>query len=105
MESIEAGGSWKPEVQERYFNAMNTSERDQTLYENRQSIHKSTGANEHFLGNGLTKSMNNADGNKPYGLVETFSYDKNPQTFNEMQAGKNPLVATVKLTPIQGSQA
>lgn len=105
MECVEKGGSWKPRVQKEYFSDNELSEHDQKIYKNRQSLHKSTGANEYFLGNGLTKNMNNQDGSKPYGLVETFSYDKNPQTFNEMQSGKNPSVTTVPLTPIKGSYA
>ena len=55
--------------------------------------------------NGLTTNLNGANGangDKPHGVVETFSYDKNPNTFKEMLAGDTPTVRIVELKPISG---
>ncbi|WP_045825279.1 hypothetical protein [Teredinibacter turnerae] len=106
MENVKEGGAGDIEIQAEYFKTNNVSEHDQKLFKNRAKLQKETGADEHFLGNGLTKNLRNPDGgSNPYGVVETFSYDKNPQTFRQMQAGDNPAVTTVKLTPIQGLHA
>ncbi|WP_018013580.1 hypothetical protein [Teredinibacter turnerae] len=106
MESVKEGGSIEGDIQKAYFRDNNISKHDQKLFKNRAKLQKETGADEHFLGNGLTKNMRDPDGGtNPYGVVETFSYDKNPQTFKQMQAGDNPAVTTIKLTPIQGLHA
>ena len=64
------------------------------LFEARHQMKKKLGANEQFLGNGLTndKSANNpatplgeARVGCGYGAVETFTYDKNPQTLGKLE--------------------
>ena len=95
-------GAWDTEIQKKYFKANNTTEHEQKLFKNRLELYNQAGANEHYLGNGLAKNLNDANGDKPHGAVETFSYDKNPNTFKEMLAGDTPTVRIVKLKPISG---
>ena len=102
MQSIDKDGAWDEDVQKDYFKANNFSEHEQKLFKNRLELYNQAGANEHYLGNGLTKNLNDTNGDKPHGVVETFSYDKNPNTFKEMLAGDNPTVSIVKLKPING---
>ena len=47
-------------------------------------IQRRLGANEEFTGNGATKNL--LDNNSQYGVVETFTYDKNPQTLAKLEA-------------------
>lgn len=60
----------------------------------RHQIEQGLGANEHFLGNGLTKDINVEyeatpfgciDDNEEYGPPETFTWDKNPQTLGTLE--------------------
>ncbi|MBL4826906.1 MAG: PAAR domain-containing protein [Spongiibacteraceae bacterium] len=60
----------------------------------RHTMYKNLGANEQFLGNGMTKDNNAANITTPfgesqisqsYGPVETFTYDKNPQTLAQLE--------------------
>ncbi len=63
----------------------------------RHKLKNKTGANEQFLGNGMTKDnsveyaetpFGQASPHKHYGPVETFTFDKNPQTLLKLeQAG------------------
>lgn len=67
------------------------------LFKVRHKLKNKTGANEQFLGNGMTKDntveysetpFGSASPAKHYGPVETFTYDKNPQTLLKLeQAG------------------
>jgi len=63
------------------------------LLETRHKINKKYGANEHFLGNGLTKNTNAPAGQT--GPVETFSQDKNPQTIRQLK--KDGVITVVSL--------
>ncbi|WP_288992773.1 hypothetical protein [uncultured Marinobacter sp.] len=76
------------------------------LFETRFNVQDETGANQYFLGNGLTKHTGlSNDGETIYGAVETFTVEKNPQTFRSMtDAGKGgpaAYVELVDLTPIE----
>ncbi|CAE6937016.1 hypothetical protein ACOMICROBIO_EPCKBFOG_03510 [Vibrio sp. B1FLJ16] len=60
----------------------------------RFQIEQGLGANEHFLGNGLTKDINvtyettpfgDIDNEKEYGPAETFTWDKNPRTLAKLE--------------------
>jgi hypothetical protein len=60
----------------------------------RHQIEQRLGANEHFLGNGVTKDINVTYGTTPYGDIdddveygppETFTWDKNPQTLGTLE--------------------
>lgn len=60
----------------------------------RHQIEQGLGANEHFLGNGLTRDINvsydttpfgDIDDNVEYGPPETFTWDKNPQTLGTLE--------------------
>jgi len=63
------------------------------LLKTRHKIDKDYGANEHFLGNGLTKNTNAPAGQT--GPVETFSQDKNPQTIRQLK--KDGVITVVSL--------
>ena len=102
MQPMGKKGAWDKDVQKEYFQANNTTEHEQKLFKNRLELYNQAGANEHYLGNGLTKNLNDTNGDKPHGVVETFSYDKNPNTFKEMLASDTPTVRIVKLKPISG---
>src|SRR5690554_7442495 len=71
------------------------SAEDKELLKTRHSINKDYGANEHFLGNGLTKDNNAPAGQVRYGTVETFTQDKNPQTIGQLK--KNGVIKIVDL--------
>src|SRR5690554_2051615 len=69
------------------------SANDKELLKTRHAINKDYGANEHFLGNGLTKNTNAPAGQT--GPVETFSQDKNPQTIRQLK--KDGVITVVSL--------
>src|SRR5690554_3149674 len=71
------------------------SAEDKELLETRHEINKNYGANEDFLGNGLTKDNNAPAGQARYGTVETFTQDKNPQTLGQLE--KNGVIKIVDL--------
>src|SRR5690554_2764264 len=71
------------------------SKDEMKLLETRQEINKNYGANEDFLGNGLTKDNNAPAGQVRYGTVETFTQDKNPQTLRQLK--KNGVIKIVDL--------
>ena len=73
-------------------------------FKNRLKLYEETGVNEHYLGNGLTKNLNDITGKSPHGLRETFSYDKNPKTIKDMINPTSPIAHIVKLKPIPGVQ-
>ncbi|WP_256867216.1 hypothetical protein [Vibrio campbellii] len=60
----------------------------------RHQIEQGLGANEHFLGNGLTRDINVSYDTTPFGYIdddveygppETFTWDKNPQTLGTLE--------------------
>ena len=71
-------------------------------FNTRISIQNNTGANEHFTGNGLTKTTNSTTEQPVYGVVEAFSLHKNPKTFRQMTGmeGGTQWVELVDLKPI-----
>ncbi|WP_375177804.1 hypothetical protein [Marinobacter mobilis] len=76
------------------------------LFESRFDVQMQTGANQHFLGNGLTKHTElSGEGEDIFGAIETFTLEKNPQTFREMTHGGNggpdAYVELVDLVPIK----
>src|SRR5690554_5999450 len=71
------------------------SANDKELLKTRHAINKDYGANEHFLGNGLTKDNNAPAGQVRYGTVETFTQDKNPQTLGQLK--QNGVIKIVDL--------
>ncbi|MDX1757689.1 MAG: hypothetical protein R3175_16650 [Marinobacter sp.] len=75
------------------------------LFETRLNIQDDTGANQHFLGNGLTKHTTlSREGNVIHGAMETLTVENNPQTFRTMtnggQGGPEAYVELIDLTPI-----
>ena len=70
----------------------------------RHQMNKKLGANEQFLGNGMTKD-NTANNpvtpfgepktGQDYGPLETFTYDKNPQTLGKLE--KDGIVTRIPL--------
>lgn len=78
------------EFSDNYFSNKDARE----LFKTRATIQKRLGANEHFTGNGLTSYTGKECGNA-YGAVETFTFDKNPQTIgNMMSDGRMKLLDT-----------
>ena len=71
-------------------------------FETRFSIQNNTGANEHFTGNGLTKTTTSSVSQPVYGAVEVFSLHKNPKSFYQMTGlgGDTKWVELVDLEPI-----
>lgn len=75
-------------------------------FEIRFGVQDETGANQYFLGNGLTKHTRLSGDESPvYGAVETFTIEKNPQTFRIMtnggEGGPDAYVELVDLIPIE----
>jgi hypothetical protein len=75
-------------------------------FETRFAIHDETGANEHFLGNGLTRHTElSSENDTVFGAVETFTLEKNPQTFHTMTnggiGGPGAYVELIDLVPIE----
>jgi type III secretion system FlhB-like substrate exporter len=64
------------------------------LFKARMTIQNELGANEYFTGNGLT-AYTGRECDNAYGAVETFTFDKNPQTIgNMMSDGRMKLLDT-----------
>lgn len=59
----------------------------------RHEINTKYGANEQFLGNGLTRDINSTEG---MGTVETYSLDKNPVSLGELE--KQGILRRIQLT-------
>ena len=74
---------------------------EKALFDARFSIQDNTGANEHFTGNGLTKTTSST-ANKPiYGTVEAFSLHKNPKTFRQMTGMEGSGAQWVELVDLE----
>ncbi|MFZ1986030.1 MAG: hypothetical protein WAU91_16555, partial [Desulfatitalea sp.] len=69
------------EFKNSYFDAPN----EQNLFETRASLQRRLGANDYYTGNGLTKYTGTESGNT-FGTVETFTYEKSPETIGKMLA-------------------
>lgn len=94
-----------PKARTEYLIDEGLDEQEVELFEVRFDVQKDTGANQHFLGNGLTKhTALSDDGSIVHGALETYTVEKNPQTFNTMTNGGNggpeAYVELVDLTPI-----
>ena len=70
------------------------SKEQRRLLHVRHTMASKLGANEQFLGNGMTKDNNAENSETPfdpakagfnYGPLETFTYDKNPQTLGKLE--------------------
>lgn len=75
----------KPEDIVRYADANFSNDADKKYFGTRAKIHARLGANEHYTGDGTTKSLIAGCPNE-CGVVETFTYDKNPQTLGQLEA-------------------
>lgn len=60
------------------------------------------GGNEHYTGNGLTKTISSSADQPLYGAVEAFSLHKSPKTFRQMTGmdGGTQWVELVDLEPL-----
>lgn len=65
MAPMAKDGAWDVKVQKDYFGATNMTGHEQKIFKNRLKLYNETGANEHYLGNGLTKNLNDTTGLKP----------------------------------------
>lgn len=84
-------------------------EDESKLLQVRHRFNQNLGANEQFLGNGMTKDntveyaetpFGSASPAKHYGPVETITVDKNPQTL--LQLEKAGIITRIQLKPITG---
>ena len=73
----------------------NLSPKEADLFETRYQLYKELGANEHYLGNGTTKNLAATPNGPKLGVVETFTYDKNPKTLGDLE--KQGVVKRIKL--------
>jgi hypothetical protein len=64
-------------------------------FKTRAKIQQKLGANQHYTGNGATRNLASKSKNQ-YGAMETFTYDKNPQTLGAMEKK-----GSVKIIPAQ----
>ena len=66
-----------------YSEEIFTSSKDRQQFETRANIHRKLGANECFRGDGTTENL--LPGKQQCGVMETFTYDKNPQTLSALE--------------------
>lgn len=69
----------------RYADANFSSKEDKTQFKTRMKIHERLGANQYYTGDGATKNLIAGYPNK-CGVMETFTYDKSPQTLGQLEA-------------------
>lgn len=96
------GDAWKNEqVLDQYLKSKKLGAAEIEKFHTRFSIQNNTGANEHFTGNGLTRTTNSTTEQPVYGAVEAFSLHKNPKTFRQMTGmeGGTQWVELVDLEP------
>jgi len=89
----------------RYLMDQKLDSEEIKMFETRFKVQSDTGANQYFLGNGLTKhTALSQDGKDVYGAIETFTVEKNPQSFRIMtnggKDGPEAYVDLIELTPI-----
>ena len=86
----------------RYLRQKGLSPEEVKAFDTRFSIQSNTGANEHYTGNGLTKTISSSADQPVYGAVEAFSLHKSPKTFRQMTGmdGGTQWVELVDLEPI-----
>lgn len=68
-----------------YVDANFHNDADKACFEARIKIHERLGANENYTGDGTTKNLIAGCENK-CGVMETFTYDKSPQTLGQLEA-------------------
>ncbi|MGM8227530.1 hypothetical protein ACSV5M_13160 [Cellvibrio sp. ARAG 10.3] len=66
-----------------YADGVFTSDKDKDQFETRTNIHRKLGANECFRGDGTTENL--LPNKQQCGVMETFTYDKNPQTLSALE--------------------
>ncbi len=86
----------------RYLRRKGLNAEEGKAFDTRFSIQSNTGANEHYTGNGLTKTISSTVDQPVYGAVEAFSLHKSPKTFRQMTGmdGGTQWVELVDLEPI-----
>ena len=77
------------------------SPEDAEAFEARFTIQSSTGANEAFVGNGLTTQLD-SDTNA-YGALETFVYDRDPQPISKHIAANQVAAFASELRPTRST--
>ncbi|WP_157368861.1 hypothetical protein [Algicola sagamiensis] len=75
---------WNEKGFEAYVLQNDLSPEEAKLLNNRISVYGNTGANEDFLGTGITKN-NNPDVDQDLGVVETFNVDHSPKKLSQLQ--------------------
>lgn len=68
---------------QKYANKIFALDKDKRQFETRARLHQELGANEYFRGDGTTENL--LPGKQQCGVMETFTYDKNPQTLSFLE--------------------
>ncbi|KMQ73202.1 hypothetical protein [Marinobacter subterrani] len=94
------------DMRKDYLIEKGLNEQEIDIFEVRFDVQKDTGANQHFMGNGLAKhTALSQDGKVVHGALETYTLERSPQTFHTMtnggKGGPEAYVELVKLTPIE----
>jgi hypothetical protein len=94
------------DMRKDYLIEKGLNEQEIDIFEVRFDVQKDTGANQHFMGDGLTKhTALSQDGKVVHGALETYTLERSPQTFHTMtnggKGGPEAYVELVKLTPIE----
>ena len=105
VEGMESDERESAKVRARYLASQGLNNDQIRAFETRFNIHDDTGANEHFLGNGLTKQLKQSNDNEIYGALETLTIEKTPKTFSDMtnggQGGPEAYVDLIDLNPLE----
>jgi len=80
----------------RYADAKFSSKEDKAQFKTRMKIHERLGANEYYTGDGTTKNLI-AGCPSECGVMETFTYDKNPQTLGRLETDGHAKRIVMKL--------
>lgn len=82
---------------QRYADDNFSSNEDKAQFKTRMKVHERLGANEHYTGDGTTKNLI-ADCPNECGVMETFTYDKSPQTLGQLEASGS--AKRITMTPL-----
>lgn len=82
---------------QKYFSQQGLPDSDLQLLKKRLDMHQTLGNNQHYLGNGLTKNLQ--DGKQRYGVVETVNFERKMVSIDDYG---NAIAVNPKLQRIKG---
>ncbi|MBU2115277.1 MAG: hypothetical protein KKE94_16045 [Gammaproteobacteria bacterium] len=82
---------------QKYFSQLGLPDSDLQLLKKRLDMHQTLGNNQHYLGNGLTKNLQ--DGKQRYGVVETVNFERKMVSIDDYG---NAIAVNPKLQRIKG---